>query len=57
MLIDDFIFVFFLGLANLFFHELARKGNTLYNVLPDMISRLSDPEVGVDEQFFRKIIG
>lgn len=46
-----------LGLANLFFHELARKGNTLYNVLPDMISRLSDPEVGVDEEFFRKIIG
>lgn len=45
------------GLANLFFHELARKGNTLYNVLPDMISRLSDPEVGVDEQSFRKIIG
>lgn len=45
------------GLAGLFFHELARKGNTLYNVLPDMISRLSDPDVGVEEQFFRKIIG
>lgn len=45
------------GLAGLFFHELAKKGNTLYNVLPDMISRLSDPDVGVKEESFRRIIG
>ncbi|KAK4295273.1 hypothetical protein Pmani_032152 [Petrolisthes manimaculis] len=45
------------GLANLFFSELGRKGNALYNVLPDIISRLSDPELGIKEPLFRKIIG
>ncbi|XP_004345622.1 condensin XCAP-D2 chain [Capsaspora owczarzaki ATCC 30864] len=28
-------------LAKLFFHELAKKGNTIYNILPDIVSRLS----------------
>ncbi|VDL41819.1 unnamed protein product [Hymenolepis diminuta] len=40
-------------LSRLFFRELAQKGNALYNVMPDIISRLSDPEVGVDEVKFR----
>lgn len=40
-------------LAKKFFKELSKKGNSIYNVMPDIISRLSDPEVGVedDEQF------
>ncbi len=41
------------GLAKLFFAELAKKGNTLYNVMPDIVSRLSDPEVGIEEEQFR----
>ncbi|XP_064081670.1 condensin complex subunit 1-like [Macrobrachium nipponense] len=45
------------GLANLFFTELARKGNALYNVLPDIISRLSDAELSLEEQKYRIIIG
>ncbi|XP_068224486.1 condensin complex subunit 1 [Palaemon carinicauda] len=45
------------GLANLFFTELARKGNALYNVLPDIISRLSDTELDLEEQKYRTIIG
>jgi hypothetical protein len=43
----------YLGLAKLFFAELAKKGNTLYNVMPDIVSRLSDPEVGIAEDQFR----
>ena len=34
------------GLAKLFFAELSKKGNTLYNVMPDIVSRLSDSEKG-----------
>ncbi|XP_047488430.1 condensin complex subunit 1-like isoform X2 [Penaeus chinensis] len=45
------------GLAKLFFSELARKGNALYNVLPDIISRLSDTELGIEEKRYRTIIG
>ena len=31
-----------IGLAHIFFQELARKGkNPVYNILPDVISRLS----------------
>ncbi|XP_076036312.1 CAP-D2 condensin subunit [Oratosquilla oratoria] len=44
------------GLSKLFFSELARKGNALYNVLPDIISRLSSPEIGVGEERFRTIL-
>ncbi|KAK7496786.1 hypothetical protein BaRGS_00011995 [Batillaria attramentaria] len=44
------------GLAKLFFHELAKKGNALYNILPDAISRLSDPEIGVEEEHFQTIM-
>ncbi|VDM34274.1 unnamed protein product [Hydatigera taeniaeformis] len=43
-------------LSRLFFRELAQKGNALYNVIPDIISRLSDPEVGVEETKFRSTV-
>ncbi|KAL4220856.1 meiotic chromosome condensation [Mactra antiquata] len=44
------------NLAKLFFNELAKKGNAIYNIMPDMISRLSDPDVGIDEENFRHIM-
>ena len=44
------------GLAKLFFSELSKKGNTLYNVMPDIVSRLSDPEKGMDEESFRTVM-
>ncbi|CAH8500263.1 unnamed protein product [Schistosoma bovis] len=43
-------------LARRFFHELSQKGNSLYNVVPDIISRLSDPNIGVSEEHFRSIM-
>lgn len=42
--------------AKMFFFELAQKGNALYNIAPDIISRLSDPDSGVDEKTFRTIM-
>ncbi|CAG0901703.1 unnamed protein product [Darwinula stevensoni] len=42
--------------ARLFFVELAGKGNSVYNVLPDIISRLSDAEVGTSEEHFQNIL-
>ncbi|XP_013415078.1 condensin complex subunit 1-like isoform X2 [Lingula anatina] len=44
------------GLARLFFHELSKKGNAVYNIMPDVISRLSDPDVGVEEENFKTIM-
>ncbi|XP_076315224.1 condensin complex subunit 1-like isoform X2 [Tachypleus tridentatus] len=44
------------GLAKLFFHELSKKGNAIYNILPDIISRLSDPECGTNGENFRTIL-
>uniref|UniRef100_A0A8C4S641 Condensin complex subunit 1 n=1 Tax=Erpetoichthys calabaricus TaxID=27687 RepID=A0A8C4S641_ERPCA len=44
------------SLAYNFFNELASKDNAIYNLLPDMISRLSDPEKGVEEQLFKTIM-
>ena len=35
---------------------LSLQGNAIYNIMPDMISRLSDPEVGVEEDNFRIIM-
>ncbi|KAF6776803.1 hypothetical protein AHF37_03696 [Paragonimus kellicotti] len=43
-------------LARQFFSELAQKGTALYNVVPDIISRLSDPEIGVSEEDFHSIM-
>lgn len=39
-----------------FFREIANKSNILYNVLPDIISRLSDPESNVEEEKYRIIM-
>nr|XP_008117482.1 PREDICTED: condensin complex subunit 1 [Anolis carolinensis] len=44
------------GLARNFFTELSSKDNAVYNLLPDIISRLSDPESGIEEQSFRTIM-
>ncbi|XP_071110071.1 condensin complex subunit 1-like [Haliotis cracherodii] len=44
------------NLAKLFFLELSKKGNAVYNVMPDIISRLSDPDIGVDEDNFNIIM-
>ncbi|XP_037016012.2 condensin complex subunit 1 isoform X1 [Artibeus jamaicensis] len=44
------------ALAKTFFNELSHKGNAIYNLLPDIISRLSDPEGGVEEQPFHIIM-
>uniref|UniRef100_A0A8D0HHA0 Condensin complex subunit 1 n=1 Tax=Sphenodon punctatus TaxID=8508 RepID=A0A8D0HHA0_SPHPU len=44
------------GLARNFFSELSNKDNAVYNLLPDIISRLSDPDCGVEEQPFRTIM-
>uniref|UniRef100_H2ZI72 Condensin complex subunit 1 C-terminal domain-containing protein n=1 Tax=Ciona savignyi TaxID=51511 RepID=H2ZI72_CIOSA len=45
------------ALAKRFFQELAKKGNSMYNVMPDIISRLSDPDIGIkDEVDFKKIM-
>ncbi|XP_059576393.1 condensin complex subunit 1 isoform X3 [Alligator mississippiensis] len=43
-------------LAQNFFSELSSKGNAIYNLLPDIISRLSDPDCGVDEESFHTIM-
>lgn len=43
-------------LAKLFFLELSKKGNAIYNILPDVISRLSDPDCGIEEEPFRNIM-
>ncbi|XP_051011344.1 condensin complex subunit 1 [Acomys russatus] len=44
------------ALAKNFFNELSHKGNAIYNLLPDVISRLSDPEGGVEEEPFHTIM-
>ncbi|XP_041124079.1 condensin complex subunit 1 isoform X2 [Polyodon spathula] len=45
-----------MALAFNFFNELAAKDNAIYNLLPDIISRLSDPENGVEEEPFHTIM-
>ena len=44
------------NMAKLFFTELSRKGNALYNVMPDIVSRLSDPAANIDEEKFKEIM-
>ncbi|KAJ8021490.1 Condensin complex subunit 1 [Holothuria leucospilota] len=44
------------ALAKLFFFELSKKGNAIYNIMPDIISRLSDPDIGLPEDQFRTIL-
>ncbi|XP_075270620.1 condensin complex subunit 1, partial [Opisthocomus hoazin] len=45
-----------MGVAQNFFSELSNKGNAIYNLLPDIISRLSDPNCGVEEKSFHTIM-
>ncbi|VDK72873.1 unnamed protein product [Litomosoides sigmodontis] len=40
-------------LAKFFFSELAKKGNVLYNLMPDMISRLSSSESVTIDDFIK----
>lgn len=44
------------NMTRLFFKQLSQKGNALYNVMPDIISRLSDPELNVPEEQYRVIM-
>eukprot|EP00118_Oscarella_pearsei_P020156 m.217644 g.217644 ORF g.217644 m.217644 type:complete len:1269 (+) comp39883_c1_seq40:407-4213(+) len=43
-------------LSRLFFHDFAQKGNALYNVLPDIISHLSDPENCASQPKFSSVM-
>lgn len=40
-----------------FFKELSQRGYALYNVIPDILSRLSDPQINLSECHFQKILG
>ncbi|XP_074539180.1 condensin complex subunit 1 isoform X2 [Halichoeres trimaculatus] len=44
------------SLALNFFNELSTKDNAIYNLLPDIISRLSDPERGMTSEDFNTIM-
>lgn len=44
------------SMTKLFFKQLSQKGNALYNVMPDIISRLSDPALAVPEDHYRVIM-
>lgn len=44
------------SMTRTFFKQLSCKGNSLYNVMPDIISRLSDPTLKVEEEDFRTIM-
>ncbi|KXS19739.1 hypothetical protein M427DRAFT_152232 [Gonapodya prolifera JEL478] len=43
-------------LARLFFTELASKDNAIYNNLPDIISNLSHPTNGIEEDKFKSVM-
>ncbi|XP_028942208.1 condensin complex subunit 1-like, partial [Antrostomus carolinensis] len=45
-----------MGVAQNFFSELSKKGNAIYNLLPDIISHLSDPNCGIQEESFHIIM-
>lgn len=42
--------------TEVFFKEIANKSNILYNVLPDIISRLSDPKLKLEEGKYQTIM-
>ena len=44
------------SLTKLFFAELSKKSNAIYNVMADIISHLSDPETGRDKEQFQSIM-
>jgi condensin complex subunit 1 len=53
---ETFIILFILEMACMFFMELSQKGNTVYNVIPDIISRLSTPDLKLEEEKFETIM-
>ncbi|XP_076685668.1 CAP-D2 condensin subunit isoform X2 [Andrena cerasifolii] len=42
--------------ARQFFKALSQKGNALYNVMPDILSRLTDPDLDLKESDFQEIL-
>jgi condensin complex subunit 1 len=51
------LFLPFAFLCRVFHYvEISFQGNAVYNILPDVISRLSDPETGIQEAPFRNIM-
>ena len=44
------------SLTKLFFAELSKKSNAIYNVMADIISHLSDPETGRSKDQFQRIM-
>ncbi|KAM9565485.1 condensin complex subunit 1 isoform 2-T2 [Guaruba guarouba] len=44
------------GVAQNFFTELSNKGNAIYNLLPDIISHLSDPNCSIEEESFHTVM-
>lgn len=42
--------------ARHFFKALSQKGNALYNVMPDILSHLTDPELNLNEADFHEIL-
>jgi condensin complex subunit 1 len=51
-----FIILLISEMASMVFTELSHQGNTLYNVMPDIISRLSTPDLNLDEEKFKTIM-
>lgn len=45
-----------LSMSRMFFREFANKANALYNVMPDIISRLCDPDAALDQADFQTIL-
>ncbi|XP_054720935.1 condensin complex subunit 1-like [Uloborus diversus] len=43
-------------IAKYLFTELSKKGNVIYNIIPDIISSLSDPKSGIQEEKFQVIL-
>ena len=43
-------------LLELTIDDVLFQGNAIYNILPDVISRLSDPDVGIAEDNFQEIM-
>lgn len=42
--------------AKQFFKALSQKGNALYNVMPDILSRLTDLDLDINESDFQEIL-
>ncbi|KFM76870.1 Condensin complex subunit 1, partial [Stegodyphus mimosarum] len=44
------------SVAMYLFEELSKKGNVIYNIIPDVISSLSDPKSGFSEESFQIVM-